>query len=123
MDSFCVANVQRLVSLGHVRSLFRALAVVSSLLGGDLGALTSLKLLSPEVQFTAPFCQSPLSWKAKRSSLLGKIPSRWPSTYSAHGKLAHPFVAKRLGVQSALPTRPDISLEPLSPSSTNTTGR
>ena len=68
--------------------------------------MTSLKLC-PQKYTSQPLSARVLfPGKQKRSSLLGRILSRWPSTYSAHGKLAHLCMAKWLGMQDAPPSLP-----------------
>lgn len=69
---------------------------------GDLGSPDLSWAQSPEVY--PSFCQGPLSWKEKGSSLLGRGLARWPGTHWAQGKLTHSYAAKwGGGVPMALP--------------------
>ena len=89
--------------------------------------MTSLKLC-PQKYTSQPLSARVLfPGKQKRSSLLGRILSRWPSTYSAHGKLAHLCMAKWLGMQDApppsLPTTLPSLLNHFLQAHTDTVGR
>lgn len=117
MNSFCAASVQRLVSLGHMRSLFWGLCSGLLSVEGYLRPLDLSQTLPPEVHFPASFCQSPLSWKAKTIIPFGQdteqmaqhLLSSWEARPSLHGQMVG-----YAGCPPLTPHYPAISLEPLS---------